>query len=329
MNPNLRYAAGFLKALFQAKFFRQRTPFFASWALTYRCNSRCKYCDMPSRVGSELDFSHVSKMIKALAGRGCRFLSLTGGEPLLRDDIGKVIDFARQNEICVKLNSNGILFAQKVDELRNLSALVLSFDGPEPVHDSLRGAGSYAGLMQAVEAAKKEHIPVSFCTVLSEINLNYLKDILATARQMRVRIMFQPATRTLYGSTRPNPVAASPKKYQAALSYLLAEKRKKDSFILNSIGGLTLLSQWPAPLEVQCVNGLLGCRIEPDGEVRLCSLTARIQTALETKDDDFEKAFDSLLLGLKCRDCWCASQIELKRMSMFKWDAIANALNLF
>lgn len=329
MNPNLKYAAEFLKAFWRAKIFHRRIPLFVSWALTYRCNSHCKYCDMPSRVGHELDFSQITKIIEILARRGSRFLSLTGGEPLLREDIGKIVDFGRQRGFCVKLNSNGILFSQKVNELKNLSALALSFDGPESVHDSMRGAGSYSKLMQAVDAAKTNNIPISFYTVLSEVNIDYLKDILTLARQAKIGIMFQPATQTLYGSARLNPVATPVEKYQAALSYLLTEKKKKHSFILNSEGGLAVLSRWPAPVEIQCVNGLLGCRIEPDGQVRLCSLTTRIQTEAGTPTGDFEKSFDALLLGIKCRDCWCAPQIELNRMVALKWDAIINALGLF
>ncbi len=329
MNLKHKCAAEFLKALCRAKIFRQRTPFFVSWALTCRCNSRCVYCDMPSQAGRELDLFQINKIIEALAKRGCRFLSFTGGEPLLREDIGKIIDFAHHRELCTKLNTNGILFVQKVNELKNLSALVLSFDGPEPIHDSLRGVGSYSKLLQALDAAKKNNIPVSFYTVLSETNLDHIKDILAIARQMQTRIMFQPATRTLYGSTHLNPVAPSLQKYGAALGCLLEEKKKKHSVILNSMGGLIRLSQWPAPVEVQCANGLLGCRIEPDGRVRLCSLATKVQTSPGTPSDDFEKSFDTLPLGVKCRDCWCAPQIELNRMVKLEWDAIVNALNLF
>ncbi|MEI7751073.1 MAG: radical SAM protein [Candidatus Omnitrophota bacterium] len=327
MSSNLKYAIEFIKALCKAKMFRRRTPFFVSWALTYRCNNRCPYCDMPSRAAKELDFIQISRIIEVLAKRGARFLSLTGGEPLLREDIGRIVDFARSRNLCVKLNTNGSLFAQKANELKNLSALMLSFDGPKHVHDSLRGAGSYKQVMEAVDAARKQSQPVSFYTVLSEANLDFIRDILSTAASLRIKVLFQPATENRYGGTRPNPVSATVEKYKAALDFLYKEKKKGNPSILNSLGGLKLLARWPSPVEISCVNGLLGCRIEPDGEARLCSLTDRVQAEPGNFGNDFEKSFDSLLLGMKCHDCWCAAQVELNRMAAFKWDAITNALN--
>jgi MoaA/NifB/PqqE/SkfB family radical SAM enzyme len=284
---------------------------------------------MPSRTVQELDFSQAKRLIETLSSKGARFLSLTGGEPLLREDIGKIVDAAHSRSMRVKINSNGLLFPQKADELKNLSALVLSYDGPEQAHDHLRGAGSHRQVMRAVEAAHLRNIPVSFCTVLSEANIDRIEDILTVTENMKVRVMFQPATQTLYGGHRPNPVASSIEKYKKALFYLQEEKKKGNPFILNSPGGLKWLARWPEPTEIRCANGLLGCRIEPDGEVRLCSLTDRVQSKTSNLRNDFERSFESLLLDVKCRDCWCAGQIEMNQMTRLKPDAIMNAFHVF
>lgn len=319
----------FLGALIKAKLFRKRTPFFISWALTYRCNSRCSYCGMPSRKTRELNCVQVTRLLETLSKKGARFLSLTGGEPLLRDDIGSIVDFARARGMCVKLNSNGMLFTKKADELKNLSTLILSYDGPPQVHDHLRGAGSHDGVMRAVEAARQRNIPVSFYTVISSANLPFIKDVLKKAADLNVGIMFQPATQNLYGGKDANPVAAHAEKYKRALDYLCEEKKKGHPFILNSFGGLKHIARWPEPTETLCANGLLGCRIEPDGEVRLCSLTNALQAKKNYSQNNFEKSFKALLLNVRCQGCWCSGQIEMNRLSALRPDAVLNALKLF
>lgn len=101
MNAKLKNAASVLSAICQARILHRRIPLVVSWTVTYRCNSRCRYCDLPNRAGDELELPQIYSIIEILARRGCRFFSLTGGEPLLRQDIGMIVDFARLHGLSI------------------------------------------------------------------------------------------------------------------------------------------------------------------------------------------------------------------------------------
>ena len=88
-------------AVLQAKILRRRIPFAVSWALTYRCNAKCLYCRIQDIDLKELGIKEILSILDELAAMGTRWISFTGGEPLLRDDIGEIIDY-----ITTSLNNN-------------------------------------------------------------------------------------------------------------------------------------------------------------------------------------------------------------------------------
>lgn len=92
-------------------------PKVAALELTYQCNHRCLFCSCPwendnSYCKTELTYSEWTEAIDILMHYGVTSFTLTGGEPLLRNDIRKIIDFIRQNGATVNIISNG----RKIDD---------------------------------------------------------------------------------------------------------------------------------------------------------------------------------------------------------------------
>jgi len=97
--------------------FKKRFPLAVGWNITYRCNLQCKYCGWWENRASELNTKDIIGLIKELAFLGTKFISFSGGEPLLREDLGDIIDFCKMKGIYVSINSNGTLVKEKIKNI--------------------------------------------------------------------------------------------------------------------------------------------------------------------------------------------------------------------
>jgi MoaA/NifB/PqqE/SkfB family radical SAM enzyme len=151
----------------------------ASLYLTHRCNLRCLYCSSPYRNTPELSTAQWRTVIDQLADLGCRRIGILGGEPLLRPDVGGVIQHVRDRGMACVLTSNGLMVPRRIEELRRLSTLVVSLDAPGPANDAQRGSGVFAAVQLAIAAARAADIPVKLNAVMSAKTAPHLDDLLA------------------------------------------------------------------------------------------------------------------------------------------------------
>lgn len=151
-----KLGAGILQSIALDK----RMPLMVSFHVTNRCNLRCPYCyanfenrfDKPPE-----DFSteELERYIDDLYDLGMRWLTILGGEPLLRDDIGRIISRAKSKGMLVELVTNGYFVPKKIDEILPVDFVCLSIEGSEEQHDRARDMrGSYQAIIRALEALK-------------------------------------------------------------------------------------------------------------------------------------------------------------------------------
>jgi MoaA/NifB/PqqE/SkfB family radical SAM enzyme len=101
-----------------------------------------------------LHTADVFRIVDQLADMGTQRIGLSGGEPLLRDDIGEIIRHIKGKGIECGLSSNGILVPERLLEIRGVDSICLSLDGDKHVHEDLRGKGTYQKVMRAVQCVK-------------------------------------------------------------------------------------------------------------------------------------------------------------------------------
>jgi MoaA/NifB/PqqE/SkfB family radical SAM enzyme len=85
-------------------------------------------------------------------------VSITGGEPLLHPEIIKCIRYIKDNRLCCSLTTNGWLLEQYANEINKKppDMLCVSLDGPEKIHDEIRGRiGSFRRAMNGIEVLKR------------------------------------------------------------------------------------------------------------------------------------------------------------------------------
>ena len=135
-----------------------RGPIYIGWEITWRCNARCEYCNRWGIKMKEPATEEALKVINDIGDMGCSILALTGGEPLLRSDIGTLNSTAKKRGISVNINTNGSLLKRKAKELvdSGVDVITVSVESHEPkAHDSIRKTkGLFNLLEEGIEEVK-------------------------------------------------------------------------------------------------------------------------------------------------------------------------------
>ncbi|MDR2720306.1 MAG: radical SAM protein [Nitrososphaerota archaeon] len=122
--------------------------------LTDRCNLNCDFCSVQTNeTQNEISFNKITDIILEAKKFGLEELHLTGGEPTLRNDLEDIIRFAILQGLNVRLITNGTLLNKKrLEQLTNcgLKSIMISLDGMEKYHDSVRGNGTYCKTLQTI-----------------------------------------------------------------------------------------------------------------------------------------------------------------------------------
>ncbi len=328
----LHCAARLAVALAKVRVLHLRVPLFVEWNLTFRCNQRCLYCGACDAPRAEWDTQQVLEGLQCLWRIGARWITLGGGEPLLREDIGDIARGAHALGFRVYLSSNGALLPQKPDILQWIHHVNISLDGGPETHDAIRGKGTHAKAMAAITTCRDAGVSVSLLCVISSMNLDRLDEVLEIAARHGLTVMFQPATRWLDSSTAPNPIAPPVAAYRGAMEQLIARKRA-GAPVRNSITGLKHLAQWPQPAYIWCSAARLTGTVEPDGMFLACHQAGTghyLQTVgVGAKGADLAQQFRLSKTPSACRQCWCAPMVELALLFSLRPEPLWNALRTF
>jgi radical SAM protein with 4Fe4S-binding SPASM domain len=175
------------------------TPFdfFVQFHLTERCNLACRQCYQSgpvSEMTSEEVCGAIANVKAAIEGWAGDYemdvspsLHLTGGEPLLRQDLPAILGHARSAGFSTSVMSNGTLVdgvvarQLKSEQVRDIQ---ISLDGLEGTHDNLRGSGSYRRTMAGIRHLVGEGLEVSVNVTVSRLNMNQTRELVALAEDV-------------------------------------------------------------------------------------------------------------------------------------------------
>ncbi|MCX8205303.1 MAG: radical SAM protein [Candidatus Nezhaarchaeota archaeon] len=133
------------------------------WEVTLKCNLKCLHCEVGGGEEryEELETGEALSLIDSLAElKEFRVLVLSGGEPLLRGDLFKIISYARDVGFSVFIATNGTLINRRVAKLlRHYDVgVVVSLDATTPsVHDYIRGVlGAFNRCVEGLRSLRSE-----------------------------------------------------------------------------------------------------------------------------------------------------------------------------
>ena len=88
-------------------------PFYASYKVTHKCSLRCSFCNVWMEDTPDLNTEDVFKVIDNIAKSSIVVLSLEGGDPLVRKDLGEIIKYASTKPFTLFFTTNGHLLEKR------------------------------------------------------------------------------------------------------------------------------------------------------------------------------------------------------------------------
>jgi MoaA/NifB/PqqE/SkfB family radical SAM enzyme len=163
--------------------------------ITYRCNSKCKTCELwktpQNERSKEITLENIKKLFSSSVLKNLKEVYLTGGEPLLRKDLQQIITTIHQllpNTI-ISFTTNGLM-VQKTESLMKMLVkkkiphyVTFSLNGLQEVHDFSRGVpGNFQRINKLLDSAKS--LGVRCGVVYTAFPFNY-KELLKTYRYIK------------------------------------------------------------------------------------------------------------------------------------------------
>lgn len=170
---------------------------FIQWLVTYRCQFHCPYCEASAgeRTGNELTTEEALNFIIDLSRMRLKRLLLSGGEPLMRPDILKLMTVASSKGIHMGLVTNGFLVSSLWERLRQypLFLYFTSIDGLPAYNDRVRGMKeAFQQALRGLELMAQANVPVRMVnTVVHAQNIDQLmplSELIRTSRATHWRL---------------------------------------------------------------------------------------------------------------------------------------------
>ena len=225
--------------------------------------------------------AELSEMFRIWADRYDMFFSpsfnITGGEPFLRKDLFRILEAIVKEGFEIYILSNGTLIDRdKAGRLadQGIRGVQISIEGPEEIHDKIRGKGSFSSSVTGIKNLLDAGIPVTMNVTLSGINAGSFKDIMDIACSLGVQRL---------GFSRLVPSGRGSSLIRSSLESAQVRQIYERIFSIGAMGvelvtGDPVANQMGSSAEVQdsdiasggCAAGVSGLTILSDGTITPC-----------------------------------------------------------
>ncbi|MBN7575753.1 putative heme d1 biosynthesis radical SAM protein NirJ1 [Clostridium sp. 2-1] len=169
-----------------------------AWNCTKTCNLKCKHCYASSdnkRYDNELTLDESKKFIDDLKDFNVPALLFSGGEPLMKENILELLDYASQRKIRSTISTNGTLLDKDVcKSLKkiNLGYVGVSLDGIGSNHDAFRGVnGAFDSALRGIRNCIEVNQKVGLRFTINKNNYKELEDIFKLIKEEKIpRVCF-------------------------------------------------------------------------------------------------------------------------------------------
>lgn len=264
--------------------------YFIQWHLTEKCNLKCSHCYQTGESISELSRTEITVTIREISDMLTSWkqsydvdftqsVNVTGGEPLLRNDLYEILSVFKHIGFDTYLLTNGILIDDA--KARNLyhagvKGVQVSIEGPENIHDKIRGKHSFSASLRGIKSLLNAGIRVTLNVTVSRLNAVYLIDMIALSIGLGVHEL---------GFSRLVPSGRGSSLISEMLDRSSVKKLYDEVFSTDSANGLEIVTGDPVASQFRnqpenrdlgniplggCAAGVSGLTIMPDGTVVPC-----------------------------------------------------------
>lgn len=146
-------------------------PKILTFFVTNMCNARCSHCfNWKTEISGELSLEEIKKIDFGFFDS----ISITGGEPTLREDLAEVCSHVSKNKIY--LNTNGLMPERIREVIEKIGAsklnVTVSLDGTRGVHDSIRGVKCFEAAIETIKLCRKLGVDTTILVTVSRYNID-------------------------------------------------------------------------------------------------------------------------------------------------------------
>ena len=233
--------------------------------LTGRCNLSCSYCYRKNDLN--IDISDQSILFDQLSEINPYFINISGGEPLLIDNLIYIAESLKKNCKRLLLTTNGLLIEKYPrNSYKIFDSIQLSLDGDRNTHEKLRGANTYTKIINALNYLNSI-TSVSFLCTISSLNSHQISALAKIAKETgsvpKIGRMCGFSHSCFSPISDPNTwksILAESTKYgilnDDPLNFWFDEKKRSSSKPNKIVGG--------------CTAGIAGVAISPELDVYPC-----------------------------------------------------------
>jgi len=328
----------------------KRRPLHLTFFVTRRCDARCDFCFSRGRTaaaGPELSLAEIARLAPSVGP--LLWLSYSGGEPTLREDLPEITGiFARHcRPVIVLLSTNGLdpqrTAAAAAGLLkaapRSTVVVKLSLDGPPDLHDRLRGVpGAHARVLQSLGllrqlATREPRLEVGVNTVFCAANQETTGAVFAAVSRLDG---VDTHTLSLVRGTIPDPAlgAIDPARYLAAAEALAHAQRQGSQPRYRFLGARLKAAQDVLQRRliaetlrrqgrvIPCHAGRLNLVLDERGELYPCEEFSLRMGNVRDHDFDVQATARSararaVLAAIAQGECWCTHECFMMTNILF------------
>ncbi|MCD6472401.1 radical SAM protein [Candidatus Aerophobetes bacterium] len=259
-------------------------PLKVFFEITFRCNFRCKNCDIWKKPkGDEINTIQTRDILKQLAKNNVLHVSFSGGEPFLRKDLLDLIKLANNLGMKTSVNTNGWFINHKVAKEichSGLDTIYISLDGANAnIHDYIRGIqGSFERVLKAIELIRVERngkTPKIFTNItINKTNVQDLAKMVDLSGKRGVDGVTMSVVQD-FEKYRPNKEMVLSSGYLNELKLQMGLLKKDYRHLLPHMDGYfdefgTYIKNPVELYKYRCVAGYATVLIHPNGDVFPC-----------------------------------------------------------
>ena len=301
-------------------------------SLLYTCNSRCSTCNIWKKQANNLSVDEYKKIFKHIKHTPY-WITFSGGEPFLRNDIVEVVTSIYQisRPRIINIPTNGLLvktIIEKTDAIAKACPkaqiiINVSVDGIDEQHDNIRNVpGNYKkaiATFNGLKALKHKNLSVGIHTVISRFNVDSFPSIANELMRLKPdSYITEIAEERVELDTIGTDITPSLVAYKSAIDYLIHRiknttykgmSKVKRAFRIEYYNLVKRIMRDKRQI-IPCYSGVASCQISPEGDVWNCCVKAKPLGNLREAKYNFRKIWFSPAAELERRsihkrECWC------------------------
>jgi radical SAM protein with 4Fe4S-binding SPASM domain len=269
---------------------RLDSPLVFTYLPTLNCNRACRYCYANSpkdKSERHISFDRLIKIIDEASSIGINSINISGGEPFLRPDLIRIIEYILNKGIYPVISTKAFLPENTVQRLcrAGLEDIQISLDSPDPhTANFLVGHGNYhKEVLDTIQLFIKYGIKVHLNCVCTSYNIKQVPSLFGLASNMNISsISLSPYVISLGRHEEDLFPSIEDKQWLISMIPNLAKEYPniKLNDAISNVSHDHAVEEDGLPKGLYCTVGILGFILLPNGEVSICERLARDHTCI-------------------------------------------------